>query len=425
MWFLYYWKLCIHLLFGTKRIGVNNKWQESFDSIFNIPLFGFGYSILIRPIRWRILCKILRLRMEIAGIGRDSIRGANRSVSMKQSCRPIGADKNENMGVSLDPLSDSVQRTHPRILESYSSPDLSVNIAGIRFKNPVIAASGTFGYGEEYGKLIDLNRIGGIAVKGLSLQPREGNIPPRICETPSGMLNAIGLANVGIDLFLSEKLPFLRRFDTRIIVNISGENIDEFIEIAKRLNREDGIDAIEVNISCPNVKKGGMQFGRDTKETYRVVSGVRKAADIPIIVKLSPNVTDIVEFAKTSKDAGADAVSLVNTFLGMSIDIETRMPKLANITGGLSGPAIRPIAVRMVWEVANNVEIPIIGIGGIVSPEDAIEFILAGAAAIEVGTANFIAPDSIIKVIDGIRDYMEKNKVRDIKSLIKGVKICQ
>ncbi|MBI5682626.1 MAG: dihydroorotate dehydrogenase [Deltaproteobacteria bacterium] len=299
-----------------------------------------------------------------------------------------------------------------------SKPDLSVNIAVIKLKNPVMTASGTFGYGEEFSPYIDLNKLGAIVVKGLSLKPRQGNPSPRIIETPAGMLNAIGLQNVGIDIFIKEKLPFLRKYDVPVIVNIFGENIDEYAGVAKRLDDVEGIAGIEINISCPNVKKGGIIFGTDPKEAGRVVKAVKKAARLPVITKLSPNVTDIKIMAKAVEDAGSDAVSLINTITGMAIDVEKRKPKLANITGGLSGPAIRPIAVRMVWEAAKVVKIPIIGIGGIMTANDALEFIIAGASAVQVGTANFIEPDAAIKIIEGINGYLVKYNVRCVKDLM-------
>ncbi len=303
------------------------------------------------------------------------------------------------------------------------SPNLAINIAGIKLKNPVIASSGLFGYGDDYGSLIDLNQFGAIIVKGISLKPREGNPFPRICETPSGMLNAIGLQNIGIDAFIVEKLPYLHGFDVPVIVNIFGQNITEFEELAGSLDCTKGISAIELNISCPNVKKGGMEFGKDPKMTYELVSSVKKVTRLPVIAKLSPNVSDVVEIAKAAKDAGADALSLINTILGMAIDIDTRRPRLANITGGLSGPAIKPIALRMVWEVSNAIDIPIIGIGGICSHEDAIEFFLAGATAVAVGTAHFIDPRIMIDIIRGLAGYMIRHKIEDVRDLIGGLKV--
>jgi dihydroorotate dehydrogenase (NAD+) catalytic subunit len=300
--------------------------------------------------------------------------------------------------------------------------DLSVNIAGLELKNPVLTASGTFGYGEDFAEYIDLNRLGGIVVKGLSLQPVLGNPPPRIVETPAGMLNAIGLQNIGIENFIREKLPFLRQFDTKVLVNIYGHSIEDYGALAKRLEGVDGVHGIEVNISCPNVKKGGMVFGTDPKETYRVVEAVRKNTSLPLIVKLSPNVTDITVPARSAVDAGADALSLINTLLGMAVDIETRHPLLANITGGLSGPAIKPVALRMLWQVYHAVKVPLIGIGGIVEAKDALEFIMTGASAVEIGTANFINPESAVNIIDGIEAYLLEKDIKDIKKIIGTLK---
>ncbi|MBI5166276.1 MAG: dihydroorotate dehydrogenase [candidate division NC10 bacterium] len=302
-----------------------------------------------------------------------------------------------------------------------STVNLSVEVAGISMKNPVMTASGTFGYGEEFGPYLDLNCLGAIVVKTITLEPRPGNPPPRIAETPAGMLNAIGLQNVGVRAFLKEKLPYLRQFNTPIIVNIAGVSIKEYQELARRLSEEDGIAGIELNISCPNVENG-MVFGSDPKLTHRLVSRVRKATPLPLIPKLSPNVTDITAIARAAEEAGADALSLINTLVGMAVDIETRRPKLANITGGLSGPAIRPIAVRMVYEVAQAVETPIIGMGGIMTAEDALEFLIAGATAVAVGTANFIDPVSTVKVIEGITRYLAMNGLKDIKQLIGSLK---
>lgn len=299
--------------------------------------------------------------------------------------------------------------------------NLKVKIGTIELKNPVMVASGTFGYGEEYSPYIDLNILGAVITKGISLHPIDGNPPPRIWETPSGMLNSIGLQNVGVKTFIKEKLPYLKGFDTKIIVNIFGTTIKEYAKVAERLSATPGVDAIEVNISCPNVKKGGMIFGTDPKSTKKVVSAVRKVCGIPLIVKLSPNVTDIAQFARIAEGEGADAISLINTLLGLAIDVETRKPRLATITGGLSGPAIRPIALRMVWQVAQAVKVPVIGIGGICSAEDALEFILAGATAIAVGTANFFNPNTASEIINGINSYMNEKGIGDIKELIGGM----
>ncbi|MBI5892214.1 MAG: dihydroorotate dehydrogenase [Deltaproteobacteria bacterium] len=301
------------------------------------------------------------------------------------------------------------------------TPNLSVNIAGIHLKNPVMTASGTFGYGEEYSPYVDLNKLGAIIVKGLSLKPRQGNPCPRIVETPAGMLNAIGLQNVGVDVFIKEKLPFLKKYNAPVIANIFGQGIDEYTEVAKRLDGT-GIAGIEINISCPNVKKGGIVFGTNPKEAAKVVRAVKKAASLPIITKLSPNVTDIKIMARAVEDAGSDAISLINTITGMAIDVEKRKPKLANITGGLSGPAIRPIAVRMVWETSKVVKIPIIGIGGIMTANDALEFIIAGAKAVQIGTANFVEPDVTIKILKGIEDYCERHRIKNLMELIGSLK---
>lgn len=301
--------------------------------------------------------------------------------------------------------------------------DLSVNIGPLRLKNPVMTASGTFGYGEEYAEFIDLNRLGAIVVKGLSLKPKEGNPPPRIIETPSGMLNSIGLQNIGVERFVKEKLPFLRQFDTAVIVNFFGDSLDEYRETAIALSDVEGIHALEMNISCPNKEAGWSIFGTDPSTTYKVVDSVRKVTGLPLIVKLSPNVTDISLMARVAEEAGADAISLINTITGMVVDIKTRRPMLANITGGLSGPAIRPVAVRMVWEASRAVKIPVIGMGGIMDYEDAIEFILVGATAIAVGTANFINPAVTVDIISGITRYLEENNISSIKEIIGGI-IC-
>ena len=296
--------------------------------------------------------------------------------------------------------------------------NLSVEIAGIQFQNPVLTASGTFGYGLEYTDFIDLNLLGGIVVKGLSIKPSHGNSPPRMVETASGMLNAIGLQNIGVEVFINEKLPLLKKFNANIIVNFFGDTQDEYVLAAERLNDVTEIAALEMNISCPNVEKGGMTFGTDPKITEELVRKVRKVTSSPLIVKLSPNVTDIVVMAKAAVNGGADALSIINTLLGMAIDIKTRCPMLANVTGGLSGPAIKPVALRMVWQVAKAVDIPIIGIGGIMNAQDALEFIIAGASAVQVGTANFIDPSISVKIIEGIKNYCQKDKIGDIKDLI-------
>ena len=289
-------------------------------------------------------------------------------------------------------------------------PNIETTIAGIHFQNPVLTASGTFGYGQEFAHLIDLNKLGGICVKGISAEPMSGNAPPRIYETESGMLNAIGLQNVGAKKFLEEKLPFLRGLRCRTIVNVFGYSTEDYVRCIEILNEGTGIAGYELNISCPNTRCGGMVYGNDPKLTAEVVSASKRAARYPLIVKLSPNVTDITELARAAADSGADALSLVNTFVGMAIDVEKQVPRISNITAGLSGPAIKPVAVRMVYQVAKAVKIPLLGIGGIASAEDALEFVLAGAGAVQVGTANFYAPDTALKVADGIRDYCTRKR---------------
>ena len=300
--------------------------------------------------------------------------------------------------------------------------DLKVNIGKLKLKNPVMTASGTFGYGDEYAEFVDLNKLGAIVVKGLSLKPKEGNPPPRIVETPSGMLNAIGLQNIGIDNFIKKKMPFLRECKTKVIANFFGDSIDEYVKAAEKLTSVKGIDALEMNISCPNKQAGWIVFGTDPKVTHKVVSAVRNSTNLPLIVKLSPNVTDISHMAMVAEDAGADALSLINTLSGMAIDIQTRRPKLANITGGLSGPAIKPVALRMVWECFKKVNIPIIGMGGIISSDDAVEFILAGASAVAVGTANFINPAITTDIISGIGNYMKEKEIYSFKDIIGSIK---
>ncbi len=304
-----------------------------------------------------------------------------------------------------------------------NNPDLSVNIGGIELKNPVLTASGTFGYGEEYSDYVDLNRLGGIVVKGLSLEPYEGNPPPRIIETPAGMLNSIGLQNIGLNAFINEKMPFLRRYDTKVIVNFFGMTMNQYSEFASKVSDVDGVAGLEMNISCPNLDKGGMIFGVDPGLTHKVVSAVRKATTLPLIVKLSPNVTDITVIARAAADAGADALSLINTLLGMAIDIDSGRPKLANITGGLSGPAIRPVALRMVWEAAKTVDLPVIGIGGIMTANHAIEFIIAGAHAVQVGTASFVDPESSIKIVDGIEAYCRDKGLTGVGELVGSLRV--
>jgi dihydroorotate dehydrogenase (NAD+) catalytic subunit len=298
----------------------------------------------------------------------------------------------------------------------------SVNLAGIKMKNPVTVASGTFGYGREFEEFIDLNKLGGICTKGTSLKPRAGNKPPRVYETPAGMLNAIGLQNPGVTYFMENDLPYLKKFDTAIIVNACGSTIEDYVELAKVLNTLD-IDGVELNLSCPNVKAGCLAFGTTYEGVKEVTSKVRKVLDKPLIVKLTPNVTDITAPAKGAEDAGADGVSLINTLLGMSIDINTRRPHLANNTGGLSGPCVKPVGVRMVYQVAQKVNIPILGLGGIVTGDDAIEYMLAGATAVSVGTGNFITPDTSIKVVEGIENYMKKYNIQDINEIVGKVQM--
>ncbi|MCM1450024.1 MAG: dihydroorotate dehydrogenase [Clostridiales bacterium] len=296
--------------------------------------------------------------------------------------------------------------------------NLNVSVGSLKLKNPVLTASGTFGYGKEFADFIDLNRLGGFIVKGTTLLPREGNDYPRMVETPSGMINAVGLQNKGVDYFIENIYPGIAHLNTNIIVNVSGAKIDDYVATAAKLAPLPAIKAIEINISCPNVKQGGMAFGTSPSGASEVTRAIRQAYDKTMIVKLSPNVTDIASIASAVEDAGADAVSLVNTFMGMAIDVEKRRPYLSTITGGLSGPAIRPIAVRMVWQVAHAVSIPVIGLGGIMNARDALEFLMAGATAIQLGTANFIDPTVTIKVIDGITEYCQRHNITDIHEII-------
>ena len=297
-------------------------------------------------------------------------------------------------------------------------PDLTVEIAGIKLRNPVMTASGTFGYGSEFTDYMDLESIGAIITKGLSLRPKAGNPTPRIVETPAGMLNAIGLQNVGIEAFIREKVPFLRKVNTPVIVNLYGNSLEEYGELAERLDKIREVAGLEVNISCPNVKQGGIVFGTDPKAAYDVVKLVRESTIKPVIVKLSPNVTDIVEMAHASVEAGADAISLINTLTGMAIDLQKRRSVLANVTGGLSGPAIKPVALRMVWQVAKAVNVPVIGIGGITSATDALEFLVAGATAVQVGTASFLDPRATQTIACDIERYLEENGIPCIREMI-------
>jgi len=303
------------------------------------------------------------------------------------------------------------------------SPDLSTHIAGMTLRNPVMTASGTFGYGGEFRELVDLRRLGAIVVKGLSLQPSPGNPPPRIVETPCGMLNAIGLENIGIAEFRASRLKFLRKLDTPIIVNIYGQHQADYVALAEIIDDEPDIAAIEVNISCPNVKAGGIAFGVDAVAAADLTRRIRAGTTKPLILKLSPNVTDITEIARAVEAEGADAVSLINTITGMAIDIEARRPKLANITGGLSGPAIRPVALRMVWQVACAVTIPVIGIGGIMNGRDALEFLIAGASAVQVGTANFVNPRATMDIIDDVHDFMQQQNVSQLSDLVGSLEL--
>jgi dihydroorotate dehydrogenase (NAD+) catalytic subunit len=296
--------------------------------------------------------------------------------------------------------------------------DLSVRIGSLTLKNPLLAASGCFGYGVEYADIVDLSSLGGVVSKGLFLAEREGHPAPRIVETPAGMLNAIGLQGIGARRFVEEKLPELRARKATVFVNVCGTTLDEYVEVSRILSDAEGVDAIELNISCPNIKEGGIQFGCSLSGTFDVVSAVRKVTRLPVIPKLTPNVTDVASFARAAEDGGADAVSLVNTFLAMVIDVESRRPKISNIVGGLSGPAIRPIAVRMVYECRQTVKIPIIGMGGITDARDALEFMIAGATAVQVGTANFVDPFIWPKLLDGMRDYMQRHGIARISDVV-------
>ncbi len=299
-----------------------------------------------------------------------------------------------------------------------SRVNLGVNLGGIAMKNPVTTASGTFGFGPEYADYVDLNKLGAIVVKGTTLEPRLGNPTPRIVETPGGMLNAIGLQNPGVDRLISDTLPYLKAYDTPVIVNIAGNSLEDYAEIAGRLDKAQGVAGLEVNISCPNVKKGGLQFGTVPEMAYEAIKAVRDNTKLPVIAKLSPNVTSITGMAEAVAKAGADAIALINTLLGMAIDIRTRKPILGNVVGGLSGPAVKPVAVRMVWQVAQAVNLPILGIGGIMTAEDAIEFILAGATAVAIGTANFVNPRATMDVAEGIENYCLDNGIEDITQLV-------
>lgn len=303
---------------------------------------------------------------------------------------------------------------------------LEVEVGRIRMKNPVMTASGTFGYGEEFSPFIDLNKLGAMVLKGITLKPKMGNPLPRISETPSGILNSVGLQNVGVEILIKEKLPYLQKFNTPVIINFSGDTIGEYVKLAGKLGEvsaETEIAGLEVNISCPNVKKGGMEWGTNPQSTYRLVNEIRKVTNLPLIVKLSPNVTDIRVIAQAAEEAGADAISLINTLVGMAIDINSRQPMLANIRGGLSGPAVKPVALWLVWQVFNTVDIPIIGMGGIMDAQDAVEFIIAGATSVSIGTASFINPHVTIDIIEGIEKYLIDNEIEDINEVVGSLKI--
>jgi dihydroorotate dehydrogenase (NAD+) catalytic subunit len=303
-------------------------------------------------------------------------------------------------------------------------PKMDVNIGGVRFKNPVLTASGTFAYGIEFAHLMDLNSLGGIVVKGISMKPIEGNPPPRIYETASGMLNAIGWQNIGAVEFVTNKLPALRKFQTNVIVNVVGFGLEDYLEVTRFLNDYEGIAALELNISCPNVKHGGFHFNKDPRDTFKITAKTKKASPrIPLWVKLSPNVTDIRVFARACEDAGADAVSAINTLVGMAVDVEKRRPRLRYVTGGLSGPAIKPVALRMVWEAAREVKIPVIGIGGIASSNDALEFLIAGARAVQVGTANFYNPAVSQQIALGLERHCRFHNIKDINSIVGSLQI--
>ena len=315
--------------------------------------------------------------------------------------------------VPTNPLRDKQgkQAQHKKV-------DLAIEIAGVKFENPVMVASGTFGYGKEYADLVDLNQIGAVISKTLTLLPRDGHPPLRTFETSSGMLNAIGLHNVGVENFISEKLKFLRTKKTKVIANIAGSTIEEYVQVAEKLNQAEGVHMLEINISSPNVKKGCMEFGSKADLTYECVKAVKDVSNYPVMPKLSPNVTDIVEIAQAAQEAGADCISLINTLVGMAIDWKKRKPILSNITGGLSGPAIKPVALAMVWKVYQKIKVPLIGVGGIMNTQDAVEFFMAGASAIQVGTANYVDPQASVKIVEGLEKYCQENKLASIKELI-------
>ncbi len=317
------------------------------------------------------------------------------------------------------------KQSNPKVRkEAAGKSRMEVRIGGVSFKNPVLTASGTFAYGVEFAHLMDLNSIGGIVVKGISMKPIEGNPPPRIFETSSGMLNAIGWQNIGATEFVTRKLPALTKFHTNVIVNVVGFSLEDYLEVTRFLNDYPGIAALELNISCPNVKHGGFHFNKDPRDTYKVTARTKKASPrIPLWVKLSPNVTDIKVFARACEDAGADAISAINTLVGMAVDVQRRRPRLHYVTGGLSGPAIKPVALRMVWETARTVKIPVIGIGGIANEEDALEFLIAGARAVQVGTANFYHPAAAQQIAEGLEAYCRSHKIKDINDLVGSLRV--
>ena len=344
-----------------------------------------------------------------------------RHSGRSEESRSVGAGSNQS-GIPRSARNDRCSPDDGRSADGQFLPQIETEIAGIRFQNPVWTASGTFGYGKEFSSLMDLNELGAIVVKGISPEPMEGNPAPRIYETESGMLNAIGLQNVGAKRFLSEKLPFLRTLKARCIVNVFAYSTEDYVRCVEMLNQGEGISAYELNISCPNTRCGGIVYGSDPKLTEEVVAASKKAARYPLFVKLSPNVADITVFARAAESAGADALSLVNTFVGMAIDIETRMPRLWNVTGGLSGPSIKPVALRMVYQAARAVKIPIVGLGGISSTEDALEFFIAGARAVQVGTANFYDPGTSVRIVQGLRDYCQRKRLH-LAEIIGSLKI--
>lgn len=349
-------------------------------------------------------------------------KGKSKKMGFKQASKKVKTKRRvaaRHRAASARMSNVTVQAREP---ETDFEPRIETEVAGVDFQNPVLTASGTFGYGQEFAHLIDLNQLGGIVVKGISAEAMAGNPAPRIYETESGMLNAIGLQNVGAKKFLEEKLPFLRTLQTRCVVNVFGYSTEDYVRCIEILNGGDGIDAYELNISCPNTRCGGIVYGSDPKLTEEVTAASKKAARFPLIVKLSPNVTDITVFARAAEAGGAEALSLVNTFVGMAIDIETRAPRISNVTGGLSGPAIKPVALRMVYQAARAVKIPIIGMGGIASPEDALEYLIAGARAVQIGTANFYAPETALRVVQGIRDFCRRKQVH-LSELIGSLKV--